>query len=182
MEIQPAGGRDPGRGQVALADGRQSASAARGRSGRSKLTEPRRDFRRHRTRRIVSHQVVLMCVQRQAISGQNCFQRLRSLHMKSWIIAALICSASAAYAAEDDNKIHPTCVEENNTRRCWVDHGPPAGVRPPQLQPVAPAPQAAIPPPPPRWLPPPLIFRFGPYGLIVPRRYPAPPAGRAPAY
>ena len=45
--------------------------------------------------------------------------------MKPWIIAALICSASAAYAAEDDNKIHPTCVEENNTRRCWVDHGPP---------------------------------------------------------
>jgi hypothetical protein len=116
------------------------------------------------------------------ISGQNCFQRLQSLHMKPWIIAALICSASAAYAAEDDNRIHPTCVEENNTRRCWVDHGPPAGVRPPQLQPVAPAPQAAIPPPPPRWLPPPLIFRFGPYGLIVPRRYPAPPAGRAPAY
>ena len=99
------------------------------------------------------------------ISGQNCFQRLRSLHMKSWIIAALICSTSAAYAAEDDNKIHPTCVEENNTRRCWVDHWPPAGVRPPQLQPVAPAPQAAIPPtaptmvpvsPPARWLPPPL--------------------------
>jgi hypothetical protein len=99
------------------------------------------------------------------ISGQNCFQRLRSLHIKSWIIAALICSTSAAYAAEDDNKIHPTCVEENNTRRCWVDHWPPAGVRPPQLQPVAPAPQAAIPPtaptmvpvsPPARWLPPPL--------------------------
>jgi hypothetical protein len=62
--------------------------------------------------------------------------------------AALICGASAAYAAEDDNKIHPTCVEENNTRRCWVDHGPPAGARPPQLQPVAPAPQAAIPPTP----------------------------------
>jgi hypothetical protein len=88
--------------------------------------------------------------------------------MKPWIIAALICSACAAYAAEDDNKIHPTCVEENNTRRCWVDHGPPTGVRPPQLQPVAPAPQAAIPPPapamvpfppPPRWRPPPLIFR-----------------------
>jgi hypothetical protein len=68
-------------------------------------------------RRIVSHQVPT-CVQRH---GQNCFQRLRSLHMKPWIIAALICSASAAYAAEDDNKIHPTCVEENNTRRCWVD-------------------------------------------------------------
>jgi hypothetical protein len=81
------------------------------------------------------------------ISGQNCFQRLRSLRMKPWIIAALICSACAAYAAEDDNKIHPTCVEENNTRRCWVDHGPPTGVRPPQLQPVVPAPQAAIPPP-----------------------------------
>jgi hypothetical protein len=111
-------------------------------------------------------------------------------HMKPWIIAALICSATAAYAVEDDNRIHPTCVEENNTRRCWVDHGPTAGVRPPQLQPVAPAPQAAIPPPAPamvpfspspRWLPP-LIFRFRPYGLIVPRRYPAPPAGRAPAY
>jgi hypothetical protein len=106
-----------------------------------------------------------------AAASNMCFQRLRSLHMKPWIIAALICSASAAYAAEDDNKIHPTCVEENNTRRCWVDHGPPVGVRAPQLQPVAPAPQAAIPPPPPRWLPPPLIFRFGPYGLIVPRRY-----------
>jgi hypothetical protein len=64
--------------------------------------------------------------------------------MKPWIIAALICSAYAAYAAEDDNKIHPTCVEETNTRRCWVDHGPPTGVRPPQLQPVVPAPQAAI--------------------------------------
>jgi hypothetical protein len=111
--------------------------------------------------------------------------------MKPWIIAALICSACAAYAAEDDDKIHPTCVEENNTRRCWVDHGPPTGVRPPQLQPVAPAPQAAIPPPapamvpfppPPRWWPPPLIFRFGPYGLTVPRRYPAPPSGRAPVY
>ena len=37
--------------------------------------------------------------------------------MKPWIIAALICSASAVYAAEDDNKVHPTCVEENNTRR-----------------------------------------------------------------
>ena len=121
-------------------------------------------------------------IKRRQISGENCFQRLRSLHMKRWIIAALICSASAAYAAEDDNKIHPTCVEENNTRRCWVDHGPPAEVRPPQLQPVAPAPQAAIPPPPPRWLPPPFIFRLGPYGLIVPRRYPGPPAGRAPAY
>jgi hypothetical protein len=78
-----------------------------------------------------------------------------------WIIATLICSASAAYAAEDDGKIHPTCVEENNTRRCWVDHGPPTGVRPPQLQPVAPAAQATIPPPPamvpvlppPRWWP-----------------------------
>jgi hypothetical protein len=33
-------------------------------------------------------------------------------HMKPWI------SAYAAYAAEDDDKIHPTCVEENNTRRC----------------------------------------------------------------
>ena len=65
--------------------------------------------------------------------------------MKPWIIAALICSACATYAAEDDNKIRPTCVEENNTRRCWVDHEPPTGVRPPQLQPVAPAPQAAIP-------------------------------------
>jgi hypothetical protein len=130
-----------------------------------------------------------------ALAGQNYCQRLRSFrpdtHMKPWIIAALMCSACAAYAAEDDNKIHPTCVEENNTRRCWVDHGPPTGVRPPQLQPVAPAPQAAIPPPapamvpfppPPRWWPPPLIFRFGPYGLTVPRRYPAPPSGRAPVY
>ena len=95
--------------------------------------------------------------------------------MKPWIIAALICSVvCAAYAAEDDNKIHPTCVEENNTSRCLVDHGPPTGVRPPQLQPVAPAPRAAIPPPapamgpfppPPRLWPPPLIFRFGPNGL-----------------
>ena len=121
-----------------------------------------------------------------ALAGQNYCQRLRSFrpdtHMKPWIIAALICSAYAAYAAEDDNKIHPTCVEENNTRRCWVDHGPPTAVRPPQLQPVTPAPQAAIPPPapamvpfppPPRWWPPPLIFRFGPYGLTVPRRCPA---------
>ena len=101
---------------------------------------------------------------------------------RPWVIAALICSATAAYAAEDDGKIHPTCVEENNTRRCWVDHGPPTGVRPPQLQPVAPAPQAAIPdaPTPQRW-PPPLIFRFGPSGLMVPRHYPAPPSGR-PAY
>jgi hypothetical protein len=64
---------------------------------------------------------------------------------RSWIIAGLICGATAAYAAEDDGKIHPTCVEENNTRRCWVDHGPPTGVRPPQLQPVAPGPQAANP-------------------------------------
>ena len=50
------------------------------------------------------------------LAGQNCCQRLRSFrpdtHMKPWIIAALICSACAAYAAEDDNKIHPTCVEE----------------------------------------------------------------------
>ena len=101
--------------------------------------------------------------------------------MKPWIIAALICSAYAAYAAEDDNKIHPTCVEENNTRRCWVDHGPPTGVRPRNCSPWyrhrrrrSRRGPAMVPfPPPPRWWPPPLIFRFGPYGLTVPRRYPA---------
>jgi hypothetical protein len=54
--------------------------------------------------------------------------------LRPWIVAAFICTATAAYAAEDDGKIHPTCIEENNTCRCWVDHGPPTGVRPPQLQ------------------------------------------------
>jgi hypothetical protein len=51
-----------------------------------------------------------------SVVGQNYRQRLRSFrpdtHMKHWIIAALICSACAAYAAEDDNKIHPTCVDD----------------------------------------------------------------------
>ena len=96
--------------------------------------------------------------------AKNYSQRLRSFrpdtHMKHWIIAALICSACAAYAAEDDNKIHPTCVDDA-TRADVGSSRAAHRSEAPQLQPVVPAPQAAIPPPapaivcppPPRWWP-----------------------------
>jgi hypothetical protein len=121
--------------------------------------------------------------------AKNYSQRLRSFrpdtHMKHWIIAALICSACAAYASEDDNKIHPTCVDDA-TRADVGSSRAAHRSEAPQLQPVVPAPQAAIPPPAPAIVcpfhprrdggPPPLIFRFGPYGLTVPRRYAGSPS------
>jgi hypothetical protein len=81
-----------------------------------------------------------------SVVGQNYRQRLRSFrpdtHMKHWIIAALICSACAAYAAEDDNKIHPTCVDDA-TRADVGSSRAAHRSEAPQLQPAVPAPQAA---------------------------------------
>ena len=80
--------------------------------------------------------------------------------------------------ADDDGRIHPKCVEENNTRRCWVerpatpspaDHGALVPVRPPPSPQSSLPPQPSLPPPssvqaPPNRRPP-LIFRVGP--LVV---------------
>ena len=82
--------------------------------------------------------------------------------------------------SDDDGRIHPKCVEESNTRRCWVerpatpppaDHGALVPVRPP------PSPQSSLPlqsslPPPssvraPQNRRPPLIFRFGPLDVRI---------------
>jgi hypothetical protein len=88
------------------------------------------------------------------------------------IIAVLLAGVAIAHA--DDNRIRPTCVEDEHSRRCWVDHGPPAPR--PQLSPAPmpaaeqPPPPVYVPPPPPSWQQrPPIVIQLGPLMLVIPR-------------